>query len=724
MPGPVLFRVDPIAGESLMSLTTRVAVRNVLPSSHVILEQVGAPHAQNPTAAITPMLDRALLAGILRLPSGEVDDRYHPPAANPGFVDFSGAAVRVDEMTFRRRRFAPAGIAISPHIRSLWSLTMVPCCTETWEYLVDACTCGTVQGWRHAWSLNRCDRCNTRLDRQTADAVDEPLRDGLGFIIGLLDPDRDRRHAARAMLPPALAEWDGGMVFELALALLPLSATGYRPKRGAAIPSGDLSRYATALAEAADLVRRWPDCLVPALQAAVTTRSRSRANVRYTGTADYIPALASDILPPTVRTAIEDALAPITAEPGGTPAGQIGMMDAAALMGRPLQVLAPARRDGHLQTRICIRANRVFPTLDLAEVDHLHDFAANRISAEKVSDSLDLPAYAINQIADARRITISQHPFLIAHYVDPQLHRAEFARFKAALRAASLPMVVNPEASAVAPDGGTPLVSPIADPVALHRAARAIGGGFKPWGVIADRLLSGAIPFTATGDRMGRIGIGVRDALSLRTLASVPPTMLPPTCSQRDALEILNLPGKHAHLLKEFADADDEWEMDWDKVLSLAATRVTLTEMSARTGVNSVKLEKWLDETGCRRSDRFGWRRTDALDAIKRIPVIANATEYPTVAGRTYPPVASIGDNALERTEETSRMSSNSTPVDVNTASADELDAVAGLRGHGPEIVRYREERGGFTDLRQLDEVSGLSGKVDGSSAPLTVGDA
>jgi competence ComEA-like helix-hairpin-helix protein len=50
--------------------------------------------------------------------------------------------------------------------------------------------------------------------------------------------------------------------------------------------------------------------------------------------------------------------------------------------------------------------------------------------------------------------------------------------------------------------------------------------------------------------------------------------------------------------------------------------------------------------------------------------------------------------------------------VDVNTATADQLDAVAGLRGHGPEIVRYREERGGFTDLRQLEEVPGLTGKV------------
>lgn len=50
--------------------------------------------------------------------------------------------------------------------------------------------------------------------------------------------------------------------------------------------------------------------------------------------------------------------------------------------------------------------------------------------------------------------------------------------------------------------------------------------------------------------------------------------------------------------------------------------------------------------------------------------------------------------------------------LDINQASQEELDALEGLRGHGPEIIRYREERGGFTSLRQLDEVPGLSGKV------------
>jgi competence protein ComEA len=53
-------------------------------------------------------------------------------------------------------------------------------------------------------------------------------------------------------------------------------------------------------------------------------------------------------------------------------------------------------------------------------------------------------------------------------------------------------------------------------------------------------------------------------------------------------------------------------------------------------------------------------------------------------------------------------------PTNVNTATAEDIDAVPGLEGHGFEIVRYRSERGGFTALRQLEEVPGLAGKTAG----------
>ena len=47
--------------------------------------------------------------------------------------------------------------------------------------------------------------------------------------------------------------------------------------------------------------------------------------------------------------------------------------------------------------------------------------------------------------------------------------------------------------------------------------------------------------------------------------------------------------------------------------------------------------------------------------------------------------------------------------IDINTASADEIDAVPQLKGHGFEIVRYRDERGRFEALRQLEEVPGMA---------------
>lgn len=61
--------------------------------------------------------------------------------------------------------------------------------------------------------------------------------------------------------------------------------------------------------------------------------------------------------------------------------------------------------------------------------------------------------------------------------------------------------------------------------------------------------------------------------------------------------------------------------------------------------------------------------------------------------------------------------------IDLNTATADDLDTVPALKGHGFEIVRYRAERGRFTSLRQLDEVPGLAGKKDGVADSVTVGD-
>ena len=57
--------------------------------------------------------------------------------------------------------------------------------------------------------------------------------------------------------------------------------------------------------------------------------------------------------------------------------------------------------------------------------------------------------------------------------------------------------------------------------------------------------------------------------------------------------------------------------------------------------------------------------------------------------------------------------------IDLNSATAAELNALPQVKGHGFEIARYREERGRFTEVRQLEEVPGLAGKWDGAEAGL-----
>lgn len=457
MPGPVLFQIDPIPGETLMSLVTRVVARNVLPSSHVILEQVGAPHAQNPTAAIVPGLNEPELARILRLPLAEVSGRRHAQTALNGFVRSFGAYVRADELVFRRRRFSPNALRASPHIRAIWSHKMVPCDTGAWEYLADSCRCGTIQRWRAAYHLNRCDRCCRHLADGRADMVDPSLRDGLTFLIGLIDPDDDNRQAARAQLPESLRDWDGGLVFELALSLVALTPDPYQLRRGHQPPDSDRLLFTQALSQTADLVRQWPESLIPALEAAVSDHSRSRPNVRYPGISDYIPGLDSEVMPTIVREEIGRALTPISSAAGDMPDHLIAMMDAVDLSGWPLGTLAEGRRAGHLKTRICFRANRVFPALERAEVLRLREFRDNRQSAEAVSGSLHLPQYAIPLLAEAGLMTIESHPFLVSLFDAHQLHRRELVNLLADLQAAR-----------VAPDA-------IDDPVPLHRAARAVG---------------------------------------------------------------------------------------------------------------------------------------------------------------------------------------------------------------------------------------------------------
>lgn len=440
MAGPVLWRVEPIAGESLASLVTRTTRRNLLPSAHVLLRQVGVRHANNPTAALHPGVDERRLADILRLPLHEISRRRHKPRAEAGFVDFYGAAVRADEMVFRRRRFAPSAIATSPHSRDLWSF-------KTY----------------------------------------------------------------------------------------------------------------------------------------------------------HLKGLSSAVLPTPVRNALKEVLATISSSPGRVPPDQIGMREAALLTGQEERKLAAARRAGQLGTRICLRANRLLPTLDRREIETLNAFLHSRVGPEAASHRLGLPQYALHLIAREGLIRFADHPYVVAHYGPGQMDEAELVRFQDRLR-----------------DCATGI--DLEDPVPLRKAARAIGGGAKPWGTIVRGLMTGGIPFGMGGDGIDDIVISGLDAARIRTFPTCGEGVMPLRCiSQRDAVEILNLPLRHANLLGRSLKTGGSLRLPVADVLELARVRVTLAELCALTGIHGTRLEAMLEKDGCSRRDAMGWSRDVAIKRVARL---------------------------------------------------------------------------------------------------------
>ena len=59
--------------------------------------------------------------------------------------------------------------------------------------------------------------------------------------------------------------------------------------------------------------------------------------------------------------------------------------------------------------------------------------------------------------------------------------------------------------------------------------------------------------------------------------------------------------------------------------------------------------------------------------------------------------------------------------IDLNAATADELDVVPQLSGHRHELSRSREERGRIDEVRQLEEVPGLAGKLGGTQTRVEI---
>lgn len=598
--GQVLWPVTPIEGESLLGLVTRTAHENVLPSSFTLLSRAGQAYGHRPTAATFQDLDQDFLATILGVDLGAVVSRCHAPRDDRGFVDFYGAGVRRDGIITRQRRFSPASLASSPHHRALWMLKPVSFCPESWEFLTYHChECGAVQRWQSAGAITACDECCADLRAGSPALVPLELRPDLAFLTGLVDPRGEGRRAARDLLPASLAELDGGDIFELAVALTKIVDPPLQHERRRS-RSLDPYRHTRALAVSAQIVRGWPDAFVDFLGNTLGSKLAGREDTRLPGLTAFLRGDYAKIVPAAVKRQIEDVARRIVADGSTLPPENIGTKEVAKFLGRNEQYIANARRAGLLKTTMTVRCGKVVPTYCRSEMTLLSQFLRSRVGPEAIAASFGLPQYAVGQLLDLNLLSQIEHPYIVAKYGAFQGSREEAEALGRDIVTAALDL------------------AEIENPLPLKKVMQSIGGGLKPWGTVLKELLTGVRSCALGPGRtlVDQLYISTADASSIRSLGTNSlPSLRSEFCSQRDALEILNLHNRDGRLLQLVAQKRPPaaWQIEWDAIQKIAAEQVSLMELVARTGMHWKQLQRLLDDQGLERIDGFGWDRAQTL---------------------------------------------------------------------------------------------------------------
>ena len=270
---PLVARVTPIPGESLLSLLVRACQANGIPRPSELLLEVGLTRYSG-YAAFTGQDRAADLATLLAVDEWEVVARMHSPAqvnADTTLVDWWGATLERRFVADKRRRFAPAALRISPHHRAVWDVRPLSFCPETFQELASTCPgCGRALGWAKIGDLTRCDHCRMSLLDVDAPFVDERIRPRLKEVADLVSPLESVRSAASARYPGPFRHWPPG---ELFCALVEFGAAWDNPGAGPTSPIGQALMWGQPSLASADLLisghqvaMGWPSSLTALLE--------------------------------------------------------------------------------------------------------------------------------------------------------------------------------------------------------------------------------------------------------------------------------------------------------------------------------------------------------------------------------------------------------------------------------------------------------------------------
>ena len=611
---PLVVAVNPLPGESLASLVARSTRRNVLRYPRVILSEVGLSMEQTGTIAIEIAGLEERLAEKIGCSTADVLARAMPkvPISSAGDIQFGGSTMVGFDLDLKRRWISPATLSQADAHLVAWSCRLLPFCPISLERLISKCPrCMEVLGWREAWGIGICEHCRQKVEHPDGEVLEPHLVEGYRTFAKLISSDQAERAEAMAALSPEVQAFSLAHLARLIVGLGRNCRAEPFPRYHPGLPA---KTVADVVALGTDMLHDWPNRL----------RDRIVAEIGAIGWDHEQPVrpmlqglrkLGSYSVPRPeqinlVRTAIPEVFEPKPRALGGLRASVMILKDIRSHINLSTTQMKPVNDARALQFSMRSDSPRSRLQYDReSTMDFINRLKASE-PASAAEGTLGIPRYGVEQLVCLGEISREDHPAIEIIYPGLRLVSplAYLADIKAAARSDAVPC----------------------DAISLRRAIRCIGGRCKPWGVVLKAMRSGELDFwlpddEVRGDRTERF---VARALVCPTNLSAFIRQVfkeadfpdfhhfSPGMCQIDAGDLLNIdPG---HMIEVIAAGGLEFEAQArgsrcpkERVLELARTMITPTEICVRWGLHPSKVNRAMRSND--RIARFlvGWLRTD-----------------------------------------------------------------------------------------------------------------
>jgi len=378
------------------------------------------------------------------------------------------AAIELD-----RRRIGPKTLLVDERHLSAWLNRLLPFCPASLELLVDSCpTCGPL-GWRYTRGVSRCEECGQLVPPSSAAPLSCDRADDYRLFAKLVARNPEEAAAGLCHLSSELQAFSRTTL----VGILVRAGIVFGPSDVDRSLSGLLSATpdarAAAMCTGVGLLKDWPTAIQTAVDGRLAEMGDDlgayealRVDLRWIGDARTPESQA--LLATAFPTLDGRAADPFAKGKRYYTAAQANTF--LWTSSKELEQLreAEAIRFEKLPSKLRLRAR-----YDADDVDELRIQLRSCESPASAAVRLDLPGYAIGQLSNLLKIV--DHPGVVT-LRGPQVDRASVDALLVAVRDAAMP--------GCPPSGHMPL-----------RIAMLRFPGEKPWGRIADALVSNNLPY-------------------------------------------------------------------------------------------------------------------------------------------------------------------------------------------------------------------------------------